>query len=177
MSRLLRAMPIVAVLCAVTSPVSAAVKEAAPDHLLVAHSVEVHADAKATFRAIGEIGHWWSGEHTYSGDAKNLTLDVKAGGCLCEQWGDAGVVHGTVLFSKPSETLRLSAPLGPLQAMGVNAILTFSLTSAGQGTKVDVTLLVNGSSASALDKLAPVIDGVIGAQVARLGQYADGLLK
>ena len=177
MTRLLRGLSIVALLCAASSPASAAVKEAAVDHLLVAHSVEVHADAKTTFHALGEIGHWWNSQHTYSGDAKNLTLDLKAGGCWCEQWADGSVIHGTVLFAKAPDTLRLSAPLGPLQAMGVNAILTFSLSSAGQGTKVDVTLLVNGSSTSGLDKLAPIVDGVLGEQVARLGQYVDGLLK
>ncbi len=177
MTRWLRGLPILALLCVATSPASAAVKEASPDHMVVANSVEVHADAKTTFHALGEIGHWWSSEHTYSRDAKNLTLELKAGGCLCEQWADGSVVHGTVLVAMAPQMLRLNAPLGPLQAMGVNAILTFSLTSAGQGTKVDVTLVVNGASTSGLDKLAPIVDGVIGAQVARLGQYVDGSLK
>jgi hypothetical protein len=45
MTRLLRGLSIVALLCAASSPASAAVNDAAADHLLVAHGVEVHADA------------------------------------------------------------------------------------------------------------------------------------
>ena len=30
---------------------------------------------------VGQIGSWWNPEHTYSHDAKNLSIDPRPGGC------------------------------------------------------------------------------------------------
>ncbi len=38
-----------------------------------------------------QIGSWWDSAHTYSGDARNMSLDAKAGGCFCERLANQGV--------------------------------------------------------------------------------------
>lgn len=30
-------------------------------------------------------GEWWSAQHTYSGDARNLSIEAKPMGCFCEK--------------------------------------------------------------------------------------------
>ena len=67
----------------------------------------------------------------------------------------------------------LSATLGPLQDLGVNAILTFTLDPNGTGTTVLVTYRIAGDATAGLGKLAPIVDQVIGDQVRRLAKLAD----
>ncbi|MBS0319693.1 MAG: ATPase, partial [Proteobacteria bacterium] len=66
------------------------------------------------------------------------------------------------------ELFRIEAALGPLQAMAVTGILSFTLKPDGAGTAVTMTYRVNGASGSALDKIAPAVDGMLGAQFQRL---------
>jgi uncharacterized protein YndB with AHSA1/START domain len=123
----------------------------------------------ASYRALGEIGRWWSDEHTWSGRASNLSLSMQAGGCLCERWQDGAVEHGRVIHAAPGRLLRLNAPLGPLQALAVNAILSFELAAAGTGTNLTVTFRVNGDGTTG--QLAAPVDGVITEQVDRYTRF------
>jgi len=68
--------------------------------------------------------------------------------------------------------LRLNGAFGPLQDMAVVGVLTI-VTSTGTGAEADkhflrMTYRVASSSEAGLDKLAPVVDGVIGEQFKRL---------
>ncbi|HEX2493499.1 MAG TPA: hypothetical protein VHK24_06950, partial [Steroidobacter sp.] len=46
--------------------------------------------------ALADIAKWWDPEHTYSGDARNLTLDTQVRGCFCEKLGlYAAIEHAT----------------------------------------------------------------------------------
>ena len=71
------------------------------------------------------------------------------------------------------KAVRFQGALGPLQNLGVNAVLTFLLEPQTAGTTLIVGYRVNGSSASGLDKLATPVDGVIVAAVQRLKRYAE----
>src|SRR5687768_5662766 len=89
---------------------------------------EVTGRADRVYAALGEIGKWWSNDHTYSGNASNMTLPLKAGACFCETWPAGGVAHGTVVLAWPAQqTLRVSAALGPLQQMGASGALTWEI--------------------------------------------------
>ena len=47
--------------------------------------------------ALADVGKWWDPEHTYSGDARNLTLEPFVRGCFCEKLSlYAGIEHATV---------------------------------------------------------------------------------
>src|SRR5512134_3799150 len=39
---------------------------------------------------VQDVGRWWDPAHTYSGDARNLSIDPRPGGCFCERLGDQG---------------------------------------------------------------------------------------
>lgn len=69
----------------------------------------------------------------------------------------------------------MQTALGPLQGRAVNGVLTFQLKPEDKGaaTTLSMTYVVNGASASALDKSAPAVDGVLGNQFARLVRFIE----
>ena len=158
---------------AVALPVRAEVKQAAADTMLLEFSTEVAASPSIVYDSIVHIERWWSSEHTYSGNASNMSLLAEPGGCFCERWKDGAVEHGRVVFVQRDQLVRLVAPLGPLQSRALNAVLTFQLTPAEGGTALAVSYRVNGSSASGLDKSAPGVDGVLSEAVQRLKRLIE----
>jgi len=158
---------------ALTLPVHAEVKQAQADTVLLEFNARIAAAPSAAYDAIVHIERWWSSEHTYSGSASNLSLSAEPGGCFCERWKDGAVEHGRIIFVQRDQVLRLVAPLGPLQARAVNAVLTFQLAPADGGTSLAVSYRVNGSSVSALDKSAPAVDGVLSEALQRLKRLIE----
>jgi uncharacterized protein YndB with AHSA1/START domain len=136
-----------------------------------------HVDLKAppdkAYEAIGHPERWWNPEHTYSHDASHLSMGLQAGDCFCERWAGGSVAHGHVILSLRDSVVRIDAAFGPLQGLGAKGLLTFALKPAGTGTSMDVTYRVSGAPDAGLDKLATVVDGVIGEQVGRLGRLVD----
>ncbi len=126
------------------------------------------------WKAIVQLPRWWSSQHTYSGQASNLSLDAQAGGCWCERWGDGqSVQHGQVVLVQPGRVIRVFAGLGPLQELAVQGVLTI-VTAAQEGkTVLRMTYRVSGDASAGLDKLAPVVDQVIGVQYRRLKALAE----
>jgi uncharacterized protein YndB with AHSA1/START domain len=158
--------------CTVTA--QADVQQAAADSFLITFSAPVTATPMKAYAALGAVQSWWSSQHTWSGNAANLSLKMEAGGCFCERWAEGSVEHGRVIMAVPQKLLRLEAALGPLQEFALNGVLTFWINSNEDGsTRVDVAYRVNGSSTSGLDTFAPQVDEVIGVQVARLQRYID----
>jgi uncharacterized protein YndB with AHSA1/START domain len=120
------------------------------------------------------IPMWWDPAHTWSGAARNLSLDARAGGCFCEKLAGGGSVqHARVVFVQPGKLLRLDGALGPLQEMPVTGVLTFALEPDGPGTRITMTYKVSGDLAARAAKLAPVVDQVLNAQIARLRNLAN----
>ena len=112
---------------------------------------------------------WWSSEHTYSGDAKNLSLAAVPGGCWCESLPGGGFVrHMDVLYAAPGRALRLYGGLGPLQGMGAAGAMTFVLKPDGATTRIVVDYVVSGYVAGGFEKIAVGVDAVLGEQLASL---------
>jgi hypothetical protein len=151
----------------------AAVTSASPTSFVVRHVVEVRASARAAYDAIGDPGRWWSDGHTYSGQAANMRMELAAGGCFCERWGESSVEHARVILALPGKAVRLDGALGPLQDMAVSAILHFAIAGQDGRTTITATYRVRGAPEAALDKVAPAVDKVIGEQVQRLGAYLE----
>jgi hypothetical protein len=143
--------------------------------MLVVHAAGMRATPAAVYRALGQVGSWWDDQHTWSGAARNLTMELRAGACFCEGWAGGSVEHGHVILAQTNEVLRLNATLGPLQELGVSGVLSFKLakTASGEGAQLEVTYRVSGDATHGLDKLAAVVDTVIGEQVARLVRYVE----
>ncbi len=124
--------------------------------------------------AIDDVGHWWNGEHSISGDAMNMSIDPRPQGCFCEAIGEhAGVVHLTVTFVNPTVLLRLTGGLGPLGLMGVNGNMTWEFFDADDGTRVRFSYVVGGYQPEGLDGLAGPVDYVIGEALLRLKAHVE----
>lgn len=157
----------------------AEVQTVASDGFVIAYAAHLDATAGRIYAALPALGRWWDSSHTWSGDAANLSLSADAGGCFCERWKDGAVEHGRVIMVKRDQLLRLQTALGPLQGRAVSGVLTFEIKpdqSAGNGTKtmlLTLTYVVNGASASALDKIAPAVNEVLGEQFGRLVRFIE----
>ena len=135
---------------------------------------EVKASPGDLWQAVVQLPRWWNGQHTYSGQASNLSFDVQAGGCWCERWGDGNSVqHGQVVQVQTGRMLRVYANLGPLQELPVRGVLTFTIAMQETKTILRITYRVSGPPDAGLDKLAPVVDQVIGQQFKRLKSLAE----
>ncbi len=159
-----------AIACSAAPVAAAEVKSAAPDAMLLEFRGTIPlAREQAWGRALA-IPTWWSDAHTWSGDAANMTLDARAGGCWCESWVDGQVEHGRVLALMNGSLMRLQASLGPLQEMAVSGVLLISLARSDTegATDVMMTYRVNGATSSNLDAIAPAVDQVMSEQFARL---------
>jgi hypothetical protein len=122
--------------------------------------------------ALADIAKWWDPEHTYSGDARNLTLEPVVRGCFCEKTSlYAGIEHASVVYAQPAKMLRLIGALGPLQEFGVTGSLTWQIDAAGGGSRVTMTYNVGGFADRPLSDWAPIVDEVLVVQAKRLGRF------
>ena len=151
------------------------VVETTSSGFLVRQEATIDAPPDKVYRALaGEVGRWWNPEHTYSGDAANLSIDARPGGCFCEKLPDGGgVEHLTVAYVAPNKTLRLRGALGPLQGHGLEGSLTWGLAPAGGATKLVLTYSVGGYMQGGFDKMAPAVSFVLAEQVGRLKSYVE----
>lgn len=134
---------------------------------------EVKATPSQAFEALGRIDQWWNASHTYSGQAGNLRLGLRAGDCFCEQWDGGSVEHARVIYVQRDSTVRLEGGLGPLQNLAVKGVLTFSTGSKDGSTFLRLAYRVSGGTEAGLEKLAPLVDKVMGEQFARWAGHVD----
>jgi uncharacterized protein YndB with AHSA1/START domain len=155
-------------------PAAAAVADSGANGFTVKISVIVHAGPEEVYqKLVHNVGDWWASDHTFSGDAHNLTIDDKAMGCWCEKLTTGGARHMEVVLAAKGKALVLSGGMGPLQAMAVTGALSFDLTPDKGGTKLDVTYAVGGYLAAGLNTLAAPVDGVLTAQMGRLKNFVE----
>lgn len=155
--------------------VRADVVDRSPSGFTVKTSVAVAASPQRIYQDLLSVGAWWDKDHTYSGDAKNMTLVAQPGGCFCEKWAGGAVEHGRVVSVSPNKMIRISAALGPLQQLGVAGTLTWSIDPATQsnGSTLTMTYAAGGYAPGGLDTLADIVDSVLKGQVQRLKAYAE----
>jgi len=157
---------------ACAAPARAEIVSAGPSGFNLQHVAEVPNPAPVVWAALADVGKWWDPEHTFSGDARNLTLEPTVRGCFCEKLSlYAGIEHARVIYALPAKILRLSGALGPLQDFGVNGVLTWSIEPAGGGSRITVTYNVGGFADRPLADWAPIVDEVIGSQLKRVARY------
>jgi uncharacterized protein YndB with AHSA1/START domain len=161
-------------LAALAMPALAETSNVSPAGFVSSFREEVKAAPDDVWKAIVALPRWWNNEHTWSGQASNMSLDLQAGGCWCERWGGGqSVQHGRVVLVQPGRVIRLDASLGPLQELAVNGVLTI-VTSAQDGkTFLRLTYRVAGNADAGLEKLAPVVDQVLAVQYRRLKSLVE----
>lgn len=173
-----------AVLTLLAAPASAKVADLTDRGFVVRHLVKMPASPQETWALLVKPSVWWDGTHTWSQDAANLSIDARPGGCFCEvlPGGDAkapvrgGVEHMRVIYVEKPRALRMSGALGPLQADAQVGTLTVQLKAdeTGGGTQMLVEYVVGGYSRTPFDKLAPMVDELIGEQFQRLAAKLGG---
>jgi len=130
--------------------------------------------AESWVAAVGDVGQWWSSDHTVSGEAARMSIAPVLQGCFCEALGEkAGVVHLTVTMVNPTHLLRMTGGLGPLGLMGVDGNMTWEFLDAENGTRVRFTYAIGGYAKDGLDQIAPAVDYVIGEALDRLKAYIE----
>ncbi|MGA8025856.1 MAG: hypothetical protein WB992_01835, partial [Bryobacteraceae bacterium] len=130
---------------------AAEVVDSAPGGFTVKTTLEIQAPPEV-YRKFLRVSEWWSSEHTFSGDARNLSIEEKPLGCWCEKLPNGGAArHMEVITLMPGKLLVLAGGLGPLQKMAVYAVMTVQLTPSSGGTKLAATYAVNGYFAQGHD--------------------------
>jgi uncharacterized protein YndB with AHSA1/START domain len=137
-------------------------------------TISIAAAPDRVWEALVKPARWWNQEHSWSGNAENLSLDARAGGCFCEALPSGGSVeHMRVIYADRGKQLRMSGALGPLQGEGLGATLSVKLEAAGKGTKLSWSYKVGGYTDLPLAQIAPAVDGVVSEQFQRLGALLE----
>jgi uncharacterized protein YndB with AHSA1/START domain len=159
----------------IASPAVAEVKSATDAGFEVSRTATVNATPAQVFLALGLPSRWWSKAHTYSGNSRNLSMAVTAGGCFCEKnpANGASIEHARVVYAQPGRLLRLRGSLGPLQAEAVTGTLTWELKAVAGGTEVRQTYVVGGYVRGGAALFAGPVDQVLGEQLAGLKAYLE----
>jgi uncharacterized protein YndB with AHSA1/START domain len=162
------------------APVAAEVTGGGPDSFVSRHEVVVKASPKEVWLALISPASWWTSEHTWSGEAANLSLTPQAGGCFCEKIPEVdepgrftlegSVEHMRVIQAYPERALRMQGALGPLQSEPVTGILTIAISEVEQGTRIVWEYNVGGPMRYELPVIARAVDGVMGLQVNALAK-------
>lgn len=155
----------------------------ADNGFVVRNAVEVTATPLEAWRALIDPSKWWSGQHTFSGDAANLSLDPVPGGCFCERLPasnpalvkalpagqrEGGVQHMRVIYAEPLRAMRLTGSLGPLQSEALSGTLTMTLKPVGGGTRILWEYVVGGFMRYKTDEIGPAVDKVLLGQLTSL---------
>jgi len=158
-------------------PVSAAAEVvSASDHgFEVQQSVNLVIPQPKAFAAFGQIGQWWSKDHTYSGDAARMSLQLRPGGCFCETFEDGGgIEHMHVTLVRPEEQVVLTGSLGPLLYQATAGVMDIKVERIAGGSRVTMNYRVAGFANGNGVELAPQVDQVLGEQMKRFRVYAAG---
>jgi uncharacterized protein YndB with AHSA1/START domain len=165
---------IAAALAATATPAHAEVVDAQANGFEVKREAVFNAPTDKVYAALSQPSQWWNKDHTWSGSAANLSLAPMAGGCFCEKLPKGGsVMHMTVVFTQPGQSLRLFGGLGPLQMTGAVGHLNWTLSEKDGKTTLVQTYDVGGYRQGGLDKIAPAVDQVLSEQFERLRAYVE----
>lgn len=158
-----------------SSSAVADVEATSSTHYVLHHEASSPLEPDALWDRLIEPASWWHPDHTYSGDARNLSLEATAGGLWLETWDGGSVAHGEVLLAREGEMLRMNAPFGPLQGIGAYTIWTISITAVDGGSLVTFDEVASAPPGNDMEQLAGAVDYVKTEAIARLvaGEDAD----
>jgi uncharacterized protein YndB with AHSA1/START domain len=167
---------LVSMLLCLLAPVmlQADVADSAANGFTVKITTVIRAAPADVYKRLVSVGDWWSPDHTFSGDAHNLTIEDKPMGCFCEKLPNGGGVrHAEVIVVMPNQRLVMSGMLGPLQKFGGAGTMSFVLTPTASDTRLEVTYAVGGYLPDGLNTWAGTVDKVLTMQLTRLKNYVE----
>lgn len=145
---------------------------------------EVAATPAEAWKAFTTPSLWWNPQHTFSGEAANLTMDATANGCFCEKLPvpkgapatqkPGSVMHMRVVYAETYRALRLVGGLGPLQSEAVNGTMTVTFKpvdgSGGKATRILWEYVVGGFMRYKTETISGAVDKVLAEQIAGLAK-------
>jgi uncharacterized protein YndB with AHSA1/START domain len=159
----------------IATPASAEVLSADAHGFEISQSVNLVIPQPKALAAFGQIGQWWNKEHTYSGDAARMVLQMRPGGCLCESFENGGgIEHMRVTYVQPDEQIVLTGSLGPLLYQATTGVMDVKVERIAGGSRVTMNYRVAGFAKGNGVELAPQVDQVLGDQMKRFRVYAAG---
>lgn len=158
-----------------SAPAAAEIKSATDAGFEVSRTTTINATPAQVYRALGVPSRWWSKAHTYSGDARNLSMALVAGGCFCEKIpvNRTSIEHARVVYAQPGKLLRIQGGLGPLQSEGAMGTLTWELKAVPGGTEVTQNYVVGGYIRGSAKSFSKPVDQVLGEQLNGLKAYLE----
>lgn len=144
MCRIVRS--VLAVVCAAAvGGLQAEVTSSTAGGFVSEHSLLLAVNPQRAYDAfVHEVSAWWDAEHSYTGDAKNFSMDASAGGCFCEQNDNVQVQHMVVINAQAGRSILLQGGLGPLANMAVNGSMRFTFEPHEAGTLLNYIYSVGG---------------------------------
>jgi hypothetical protein len=156
------------------APASAVIVGADSHGFELKHSIDLPIPPAQALAAFGRYGAWWSKEHTYSGDASRLTLQLRPGACLCERLdGGGGVEHMRVTYYEPGKRVVLTGGLGPLLYEATAGVMDVQVTKTPGGSRLTLNYRAAGFARANGTQMAMGVDSVLREQVERLRLYAS----
>jgi uncharacterized protein YndB with AHSA1/START domain len=157
------------------TPATAEVVSASPNGFEVRETVTLVVPADAAFASFSDIAAWWDPEHTYSGDSRNLSLNLNPGGCFCERFAKGGgIEHMHVTYLEPGKRIVFTGALGPLLYEAASGVMNVEIKTAAGGSQLTLDYRAAGFFNDGAEKLAPQVDEVLAGQLKRLRTYAAG---
>ena len=104
-----------------------------------------------------------------------MSLQMRPGGCFCETLdGGGGVEHLRVAFVQPGERIVLTGSLGPLLYEATAGVMDVKVERIAGGSRVTMNYRAAGFAKGGAEKIAPLVDQVLGEQMKRFRVYAAG---
>lgn len=162
----------------VSTPAAAEVLNSNEHGFEIQHSVNLVAPQAAAFASFGQVGRWWSKDHTYSGDSARMSLQMRPGGCFCEPLDNGGgIEHMRVTYLQPGERIVLSGSLGPLLYEATSGVMDVKVERIAGGSRVTLNYRAAGFAKGGAAAMAPLVDQVLGEQMKRFRAYAAAAPK
>lgn len=162
------------------TPATAEVVNISSNGFQIRHEVSLNIPPEEAYELLVNVGNWWNPSHTYTHNTKNLSIDARPGGCFCEKYPNGGgVQHMSVVHAAPGKALRMSGALGPMQAHGLAGSMSWDFIpqKAAENSpalsKLVLTYSVGGYMLGGFEKMAPMVNGMLGEQITRYKNFAN----
>jgi hypothetical protein len=156
------------------SAANAGVTAVGSSGFVIENTIEIAAPPKHVFQVLTQPSAWWSSAHTWSGDSRNLFIELRPGGCWCERWKGGFAQHLQLVYFSHDRELGMWGALGPLRRDGFAGGLVVTLEKDGSRTVLKQSYTVGGYSRVNMADYAAGVDEVWRTQLARLKAVAEG---
>jgi len=118
------------------------VVEAAANGFQIKISISCKAKPDVVYDSmVNHISEWWDASHSYTQDAKNMSIEVRPHGWFIEKLPKGGFVrHFEITYLAPGKSIRFEGGMGPLQEQGIAGSMTINFKPTDSGSTIDLTL-------------------------------------